>query len=83
MINDCYEIIAMCGMRTSSTFRNIARNRVINASRFFASKECPVWAPLRRSFVFVSAMRVAKIFSRAPVPDILNRRYQEEDRCEI
>lgn len=56
---------------TSSTFRRIARNLVVRASRFFANSEWPVCAPFRRSLVFVRAIRVGKMFSRAPVPDIV------------
>lgn len=44
----------------------------MSASRFFASSEWPVCAPLSRSFVFVKAIRVGKIFSRGPAPDILD-----------
>jgi hypothetical protein len=55
---------------TSSTFLRMALNRVVSASRFFARSECPVWAPFRRSFVFVSAIRVGKTFSLGPVPDM-------------
>ena len=58
---------------TSSTLRRMARNRVVRASRFLASRECPVWAPLRRSLVLVNAIRVGKMFSLGPVPDILDR----------
>lgn len=56
---------------TSSTFWRIARNLVVSASRFLANSECPVWAPLSRSLVLVSAIRVAKTFSRGPVPDMI------------
>jgi len=49
----------------------MARNRVVSASRFLASSECPVCAPLRRVLVFVKAIRVAKIDSRGPVPDMM------------
>ena len=49
----------------------MARNRVVSASRFFASSECPVCAPLRRVLVFVKAIRVGKIDSRGPVPDMI------------
>ena len=56
---------------TSSTLRRMARNRVVSASRFLASSECPVCAPLRRVLVFVRAIRVGKIDSRGPVPDMM------------
>lgn len=56
--------------RTSSTRLKMARNLVVNASRFLANKECPVCAPFSRSLVLVSAIRVGKIFSRGPVPDM-------------
>lgn len=49
----------------------MALNRVVNASRFLASSECPVCAPFNLVLVFVNAIRVANMFSRAPVPDIL------------
>jgi hypothetical protein len=51
--------------------RRIARKRVVSASRFFARSECPVCAPLSRVFVFVSAIRVGKMFSR--LPDIVRK----------
>lgn len=56
---------------TSSTLRRIALNRVVSASRFLANNEWPVCAPFNRSLVFVNAIRVAKTFSRGPVPDII------------
>lgn len=43
----------------------------MSASRFLASSECPVCAPLRRVLVFVRAIRVGKIDSRGPVPDMM------------
>ncbi len=49
----------------------MARKRVVRASRFLARSECPVCAPLRRSLVLVNAIRVGKILSRGPVPDML------------
>ena len=67
------------GPRTSSTFFKIALKRVVKASRFFASSECPVCAPLRRSLILVNAIRVGKTFSRGPVPDILGY-MMDEDR---
>ncbi len=59
------------GGLTSSTLRRMARKRVVSASRFLASSEWPVWAPLRRALVFVSAIRVGKMDSRGPVPDMV------------
>ena len=52
----------------------MARNRVVSASRFLASSEWPVCAPLRRVLVFVSAIRVGKMDSRGPVPDMMMMR---------
>ena len=60
--------------------RRIARKRVVSASRFLASSECPVCAPFRRVLVFVSAIRVGKIDSRGPVPDMVVREDQRRWR---
>lgn len=68
-------------MRTSSTLRRIARNRVVRASLFFASNECPVCAPFSRSLVFVNAIRVGKMFSRAPCPDMAEVDEKVYGRC--
>ena len=57
-------------VRTSSTFRKIVRNRIMSASRFLASRECPFCALFRRSLVLVNAWRVGNTFSLAPVPDM-------------
>lgn len=46
------------GGRTSSTFLRMALNRVMSASLFLASRECPVCAPLSCCFVLVRAIRV-------------------------
>ena len=62
------------GSLTSSTLRRMARNRVVSASRFLARSEWPVCAPLRRVLVFVSAIRVGKMDSRGPVPDMMTMR---------
>ena len=56
--------------RTSSTFFRIDLNLVVRASRFFARSECPVWAPFSLNFVFVNAIRVGKMVSLGPDPDI-------------
>ncbi|KAH9396768.1 hypothetical protein TYRP_003064 [Tyrophagus putrescentiae] len=54
----------------STIFRRIMRKRSCRASAFFFSSEWPFWAPFRRAFMLVNAIRLGKRAMRS-LPDIL------------
>merc|ERR1719370_2190800 len=48
------------------------RKRMVSASDFFFSSECPFWAPFNRPFMMAIAMREGKMGRRSfPPPDMV------------
>lgn len=49
-------IFKYANRRTSMILLKIMRKRICNASAFFFSKPCPLWAPARRAFINIWAL---------------------------
>ena len=54
------KLILIYNICTSIIFFKIILNRIVKASAFFFSKEWPFWAPFKRPFIMVKALKIEK-----------------------